>query len=87
MRDQSQQVNLLDKPDVWTHGIQPQANAAMLTVPRELLGKLWNVLQEYRHLTPVEWALLDPELDQKAERLTDDLWCLLGGRKGFFPRG
>jgi hypothetical protein len=76
--------NELDKPDVWTEGLQPQPGELTVTVPRELVGELWNVLNEYRHQVPGEWAQSHSELSDKADKLVDDLWYVLGGRKGFF---
>jgi hypothetical protein len=76
--------NELDKPDIWTEGLRPQPGEETLTVPRELVGKVWNVLNEYRHQVPCEWAQSHSELSDKADKLVDDLWYVLGGRKGFF---
>jgi hypothetical protein len=84
MAEDSKRVNLLDKPDIWTNDLRPQPAAQTLTVPRELISKVWDVINEFQHRVPSEWAQEHPDLATKADKLLDDIWYVLGGRKGFF---
>jgi hypothetical protein len=47
---------LWDKPDVWTMGLHPQPGKQVLTVPRELLYKILDVVEGYAREVPFGWV-------------------------------
>ena len=47
---------LWDAPDVWTRGLHSQRGKQVLTVPRELLYKILDVLEEYAREVPIDLA-------------------------------
>jgi hypothetical protein len=64
-----------------------ETESGPLSVPRKLMSGIWDTLQAYSHATSWEWSREHQKLQQAESKVTDDLWCVLGGRSGFFgPR-